>query len=145
MEGGARFRPLTCPPPLFRLSTLGGARELVSVPSAVVVVLVGTGVAVDSDDLSAGSGACMDGVSSSVGGVGDGLGVLLDGKRERWAGERRKVMRRRFLDGLVDGFDTSADVDIGEGMADEVVMAGGDGGMGTRCAGIAGARAKLRP
>lgn len=53
MLGGARLRPATCAPPRFFLpSILGGASELLSVPSAVA----GTGVALDSEGLSAESG-----------------------------------------------------------------------------------------
>jgi hypothetical protein len=62
MDGGARLRPDGAAPPLFLLpSTLGGAREL---PSAASVP--GTGVAFDSDDLSALSGGCIDGEASPL-------------------------------------------------------------------------------
>lgn len=114
---------------------------MVSVPSAVVG---GTGVAVDSDDLSAGSGACMEGVGSSVAGVGDGLGVLSDGKRERCAGERHKLMRRRFFDPLADAFDACVGVDMVEGMPDDG-MADGNGWRGRCWTGMPAAHAKLRP
>jgi len=56
MIGGALLRPATAAPPLFFLpSTLGGGtREF---GSGVSALAAGTGVALDSDDLSAGEGA----------------------------------------------------------------------------------------
>jgi len=56
MIGGALFLPATAAPPLFLLPSTfgGGASEFGSGVSALVP---GTGVAFDSDDLSAGDGA----------------------------------------------------------------------------------------
>ena len=77
IEGGARLRPVTALPPRLRLSTLGGASELPSVVSAVG----GTGVALDSDDLSLTSGGGADGEGSTVLGITAGLvETMSDGK-----------------------------------------------------------------
>lgn len=79
MDGGARLRPATAAPPLFRLpSTLGGARELASAESP----WVGTGVAFDSDDFSFVSGGWSDGEGSFLMGAataGGAVGVESDG------------------------------------------------------------------
>lgn len=61
IDGGARLRPVAVAPPLFLLpSALGGASEFGSAAS----VPAGTGVAFESEDLSASSGSCTDGDAS---------------------------------------------------------------------------------
>lgn len=57
MDGGARLRPPTAPPPLFLL-VFGGASELLS---TVSLTKVGTGVAFESGVLPTASGGCIDG------------------------------------------------------------------------------------
>lgn len=92
MDGGARLRPPAAAPPLFFLpSILGGARELLSVAAASLVV-AGTGVAFDSDDLSAISGTCIDGELSSL--MADGLGS--DGNCESTSCGKRSTTIRLF-------------------------------------------------
>lgn len=102
IEGGARFRPVAVAPPLFFLpSDLGGASELGSTTS----LACGTGVALESDDLSATSGNCTDGDGS----------FLMDGSAEvsragelcaddhcaRRVGEMRSDTIRLFFPGFV--------------------------------------------
>jgi hypothetical protein len=127
MDGGARFLPLTWPPPRFRLSpALGGASELLSVTS---VVVGGMGVELDSDDFSAGSGACMEGVGSALGGVVDDLGVLSDGYCESWSGDRRRTTTRLFLPAVVLGVALAV-LGVVADMVDDVGVCGsmvGDG------------------
>jgi len=91
---------------------------LLSAPSGAVP---GTGVAFDSDVLSVGSCACIDGVGS-VGGTAVALGSSLCGKRESWSGESRIVIILLFL--AVFGVDLA-----GAGVADMVVAGGSEAGL----------------
>lgn len=100
MDGGARFLPLTPAPPLLRLSILGGARELLSVPP---IAGGGMGVPCDSDVFSAVSEGCAEGDGSSLLGGADGFGVTSDGKRCRRSGDSRSVMSLLFF--IVLGVD----------------------------------------
>lgn len=116
MEGGARFRPLAVAPPLFFLpSTLGGASELLSTTS----LPCGTGVAFESDDLSATSGSCTDGDASFLmDGSADvsPAGELCDDDHcASRVGEMRSDTIRLFLPGF------AADLSV----ADMVVEVGG--------------------
>lgn len=62
MDGGARLRPVPDAPPLLRFASAlpGGAKVSASATS----VPFGTGVAFESDDLSACSDGCADGEGS---------------------------------------------------------------------------------
>lgn len=85
IAGGARFRPVTVPPPLLRLlSAFGGANELASVSS---LAFDGKGVELDSDDFSARSGGWTDGDGSTLTGDGD-AGLVSDGNCASRSGER---------------------------------------------------------
>jgi hypothetical protein len=94
MEGGARLRPVTVPPPLrLLLSALGGASELGSVSS---LPFDGSGVELDSDALSTLSGGCTDGDGSGLMGVGD-AGLTSAGKSASLSGDRRRTTILLFL------------------------------------------------
>lgn len=109
MEGGARFRPETPPaPPLFLLpSTLGGASVL---PSPSSLPAAGTGVALDSDVLSARLGG-IDGDASGLSDdtVGFAAGLAC-GKRASKSGERRSVITLLFFADLDDALAVVEDI-----------------------------------
>ena len=86
-----------------------------SVPSGAVP---GTGVAFDSDVLSVGSCACIDGVGST-GVTVAGFAASLCGKRESWSGESRNVIILLFLPAF--GVDLA-----GAGVVDMVVAGGSE-------------------
>lgn len=120
ITGGALFRPATAPPPLLRLPSIlgGGASELGSGVSAPVA---GTGVEVDSSDLSPGEGAggAIEGVCSGmlvvVVGVDDeGLrDAASDTIRERASGATLRVTMRVFREALGVDFAGVAIVGVG--------------------------------
>ena len=113
MDGGARFLPLTAPPPLFRLpSTLGGgASELGSCSS---LTFDGMGVVFDSDDLSALSGGWTDGDGSSV-----MRGLTSAGNWASRSGERRSVTILLFLLDFEPPFAVGVVDDmVGDGVVD---------------------------
>jgi hypothetical protein len=95
MLGGALFLPApAAPPPLLRLSTLGGARLLLSVPS---VFVRGTGVPFDSLVFSINSGGWTDGDGLMREDGAAGFGVESDGHRASASGARRSMMMRLFF------------------------------------------------
>ena len=103
IDGGARFRtpPAAAPPLFFLPSTLGGANVLLSVAS---LPGAGTGVAFDSDDLSADSGGRTIGVAAPLMDVVDGCLVVgvSDGNRDRESGDMDSVTILLFLPDLGD-------------------------------------------
>lgn len=112
MDGGARLRPLTAAAPLFLLpSTFGGASVLLSVAS---LPDAGTGVAFDSDDLSADSGGRTIGVESSLMELVDGRLIVVesDGNRDNTPGETASVTTLLFLPDFGDILVAVAVVDM---------------------------------
>lgn len=126
MAGGARFRPVTVPPPLllFLLSAFGGAKELASVSS---FAFNGSGVELDSDDFSVWSGGGTDGDGSIVGGDGDG-GLMSDGKRASRSEERRSTITLLFF--------APFDVDLAVMAVDDIAGEVGVDGYVLCCVGV---------
>lgn len=93
MEGGARLRPVTVPPPLRLLSVFGGASVFGSVSS---LPFVGIGVELDSDAFSILSGGWTDGDGSGRMGVGD-AGLTSAGNAASLSGDRRMMTILLFL------------------------------------------------
>ena len=113
IAGGARLRPVTVPPPRFRLpSTLGGgASELVSFSS---FAFDGIGVEFDSDDLSALSGGWIDGEGSAL-----MRGWTSAGNWASRSAERRSVTILLFLlDFAIVLVEAAADDMAGDGVVD---------------------------
>lgn len=116
MEGGARFRPVTVPPPLFRLpSTLGGGTS--ELGSCSSLPFGGMGVEFDSDDLSALSGGWTEGDGSVL-----MEGLTSAGNWDSLSGERRSTIILLFL--------LDFEPPLAVGVVDDMVGDGvGDGSM----------------
>ena len=122
IAGGARLRPVTVPPPLLLLlSDFGGASELGSGSS---LPFDGSGVALDSDDLSADSGGWTDGDGSGLMDA-DEVGFTSDGNCASRSGDRRSVTILLFL--------ADFDVDLVVVLVDDIV---GDGEVDGLCVGV---------
>lgn len=101
MDGGARLRPVPGAPLLrFASALLGGARVSASATS----VPFGTGVAFESDDLSACSDGCADGEGSFlIDGTAEARAsgeAVSDGQLESWLDGMRSDTIRLFLPAL---------------------------------------------
>lgn len=124
MAGGARLRPVMVPPPLLLLgSAFGGANEFWSVWS---LPFEGSGVELDSDDLSALSGGWTDGDGSGLM-VIDEVGWTSAGNWASRSGDRRNVTILLFF--------AVFDVDLVVALVDDMA---GDGGVDVQCGGVVG-------